>query len=382
MLQGEKRRTNETEGEARVGRRAFLKTASTAVLGLTAINVVGCETNFVEPLVDGLQIPFITPNEDFFVRVGAEVSIPNWQQPSISAGDWTLTLDGLVDSPVTITYADLVEEAANGNAVTLLKTMRCVVDTNEVEGLIGTALWTGIPLDVFTDRAGVRPEARRFRVYGYDGFTNNFRIDRVKGNEQSQLFPPILVTHMNGQLLPEIHGGPVRLILSESFGYKNLKWLERIEAVASDDPFGTYQDVGFIDDGELRIVSKITDPIGNGMVQAGATRVFGIAVSGASPISRVEVSIDGSQWADASIVSLDEIVEAAPELESALQLQSGLAYPFRSVWVQWFFDVNLAAGDHEIRVRAIDVSGNEQPDTDLDISDSVNAIPSVTVTAV
>ena len=382
MLQGEKERTNGRIEEAHVNRRAFLKTASTTVLGFTAINLVGCETNIVEPLTDGLQIPFITPNEDFFVRVGAEVSIADWQQPSLSAGDWTLTLDGFWDNPVTITYADLLDEASNGNQVTILKTMRCVVDTNEVGGLIGTALWTGIPLDVFTDRAGIRPEAVRFRVYGYDGFTNNFRIDRVKGNEQSQLFPPLLVTHMNGQLLSEVHGGPVRLMLSESFGYKNLKWLKRLEAVDSDEPFGTYQDVGFIDDGELRVVSKITDPIGNGMVQAGPTRVFGIAVSGASPIARVEYSIDGSGWLAASIVPLDEIVQASPELQDAIQLQSGLTFPFRSVWVQWFFDADLAQGDHEIRVRAVDVDGNEQPDVDVDISDSVNAIPAVTVTAV
>jgi hypothetical protein len=171
-------------------------------------------------------------------------------------------------------------------------------------------------------------------------------------------------------------------MLNESFGYKNLKWLERIEAVDSDLPFGTYQDVGFIDDGELRVVSKITDPIGNGTVQAGSVRIFGIAVSGASPIDRVEISVDAGAWQEASVVSLDDLVQSNPSIAGSTQFIEGLAYPYRSVWIQWFLDVDLAAGDHEIKVRAVDSDGHVQPESDFDISDSVNAIPSILVTAV
>lgn len=323
----------------------------------------------------------MTPIEDFYVQVGATVSIPDWQQPDISRNDWRLTIDGLVDNELSISYPDLLNLSASGNAVTILKTMRCIIDTNEVGGLIGTALWTGIPLDVFTDQAGINPGARRFRIYGSDGFTNNIKIDRVKGNESTGLFPPILVTHMNGELLPPIHGGPVRLLLSEAFGYKNVKWIERIEAVSSDDPFGTYQEAGFVDDGEQRVVSKITNPIGNGIVTAGLNRVFGVAVSGSSPISRVEYSIDGGEWEDASFVPLEDVAAVEPDVATSVQFTEGLDYPYRSVWTHWYFDADFPIGDHQIRVRATDALGNIQPEEDFDISDSVNAYPEITVTA-
>lgn len=309
------------------------------------------------------------------------MSIPNWQQPDIARNDWRLTIDGLVNNSLSISYPDLLNLSASGNAVTILKTMRCIIDTNEVGGLIGTALWTGIPLDIFTDQAGIDPSARRFRIYGSDGFTNNIKIDRVKGNQDAELFPPILVTHMNGELLPQIHGGPVRLMLSEAFGYKNVKWIERIEAVASDAPFGTYQDAGFVDDGEQRVVSKITNPIGNGIVAAGLNRVFGVAVSGSSPISKVEFSIDDGPWEDASFVPLDDIASIEPDIVSSAQFAGGLTYPYRSVWTHWYFDADFPEGDHQIRVRAIDSAGNIQPEEDLDISDSVNAYPAISITA-
>ena len=381
MLQrGRQKDIYKGKNQTEISRRTFLQTASTAVLGFTAIQTLGCETNFVEPLTDGLQIPFLTPVEDFFVRVGAEVSIANWEQPAISQNDWRLTIDGLVDNSLSISYPDLLNLSASGNAVTILKTMRCIIDTNEVGGLIGTALWTGIPLDVFTDQAGIQTGARRLRIYGSDGFTNNIKIDRVKGNNDVELFPPILVTHMNGELLPPVHGGPVRLLLSEAFGYKNVKWIERVEAVASDDPFGTYQDVGFIDDGELRVVSKITNPIGNGTISAGTNRVFGVAVSGASSVDRVEYSIDGGPWSNTEFVSLDDVIANEPEVATAAQFIAGREYPYRSVWTQWYFDADLEVGEHEIRVRAIDLDGNSQPETDLDISDSVNAFPVINIT--
>ena len=153
-----------------------------------------------------------------------------------------------------------------------------------------------------------------------------------------------------------------------------------MEGVASDVPFGTYQDVGFIDDGELRVVSKITNPIGNGTISAGTNRVFGVAVSGASSVDRVEYSIDGGPWSNTEFVSLDDVIANEPEVATAAQYIAGRAYPYRSVWTQWYFDADLEVGEHEIRVRAIDLDGNSQPETDLDISDSVNAFPVINIT--
>ena len=292
-------------------RRQFLRTTSSGLVGMSivplALPFAGCEDSLVEPIAFGRALPFLTPLDEFYVKVGAEVSIANWQQPDIAAADWGLTIDGLVDQPLTVRYADLEAEAAAGNAVTILKTMRCVIDSNEIGGLIGTALWTGIPLNVFTNRAGVNPSTARFRVFGTDGFTNNFVASRIDNVPAEQLVGPLLVTHMNGELLPAEHGGPVRLLLNESFGYKNIKWIARVEATDSNTPFGTYQDAGFVDDGILRVVSRMTDPITNTILPAGRLRASGFAVSGYAAITEIEISVDEGSWMPVTVVPFDEM---------------------------------------------------------------------------
>lgn len=364
-----------------IGRRQFLLRTSTAAVGVCFVPLA-CESNLVEPITFGRSLPFITPTSDFFVKVGAEIAIPNWQEPAISEAAWSLSIDGTGTTPRTVTFADLEAEAGAGHAISILKTMRCVIDSNEVGGLIGTAVWTGIPLTRFIDPASVDAAVRRVRVFASDGFTNNFPIDRLTGNAGSGLVPPLLVTHMNGEPLTRTHGGPVRLLLNETFGFKNVKWISQLELTDSDLPFGTYQNAGFADDGVIRVVSRSTNPIQNAVVPTGRIRISGFAVSGAAPINAVHVAVDGSGFVEATHRTLEDIVATDPLVESALQVMSGDGYPFRAVWTQWYYDTELTPGGHQIRVRARDGEGNEQPETDTEISDGINAIASISVEAV
>ncbi len=359
-----------------------MRQAAVTIAGVSIIPLAGCESNLVEPITVGRDLPFITPLNNFFEKVGAEVSIPNWQQPQLSKADWALTLDGLSGAPVVIRYNELVAAASAGKEVSVLKTIRCVIDSNEVGGLIGTAIWTGIPLTEFVNAADFASSVERLHIFGYDGFSNNITIGRLSGDEANQLLPPLLITHMNGVELPAKHGGPVRLLLNESFGYKNVKWIRRIEGSASDAPFGTYQDAGFVDDGVIRPVSRITDPLTNTRVPSGALRLTGFAVSGAAAISSVEVQVDGGAWQATRQFSLQEIMGAEPAVGTASQVVNGLSYPFRAVWTKWDLGLNLSRGTHSIRIRASDALGQTQPESDVDIADGINAIPQITVEAV
>ncbi|NBC16764.1 MAG: molybdopterin-dependent oxidoreductase, partial [Bacteroidetes bacterium] len=191
---------------ASMGRRRFLRRAGGLALGLGLVPLVGCEDNTVEPLAPGTEIPFLTPTEDYYVQHGGAVLSQEWggvQQ--IARDDWTLTIDGLVETPLTLRFSDL--EAMMDEAVTVLKTMRCITDSTAVPGLIGNALWTGIPLRRVLERAGVdRQRTRRLRLYGSDGFTNNLPLDRVFENPADDLFEPLLVFAMNGEPLTAEHG--------------------------------------------------------------------------------------------------------------------------------------------------------------------------------
>lgn len=364
-----------------LSRRAFLHLAGGASIGFLVVGMTGCESNSVEPITTGADVDFLTPITDYYYKNGAEGSIANWSMPILDKASWRLKIDGLVATALDISYADIEAEAAS--AKDLLKTMRCVIDSNEVQGLIGTAVWKGVPLRIFLDRAGIdMSRTVRFRLYGADGFTNNIEVDRLFGTQANDLVEPLLVTRMNGEILPEKHGFPVRLILHESFGYKNVKWLTRIEATDSDDPFGTYQSTGFVDDGVMRVVSRATDPIDSLALPAGRIRCVGFAVSGAEGIEGVEISVNDGPFLSAAIVPRSEVESVSQLVSSSLQSKNIVTYPYpwRGVWAKWIFEFDAAPGKHRVRFRATDRAGNAQPDRDNDISDGVNAVGSITIT--
>jgi hypothetical protein len=250
---------------------------------------------------------------------------------------------------------------------------------------VGTAIWTGVPLKYYLDKAGVdMTRTKRLIFYGVDGFENNIRIERVYGQQPEGLVEPLLVTRINGQQLPEEHGFPVRLMLHEAFGFKCVKWLTRIEAVESDEPRGTYQNQGFVDDGEIRVISRMTSPLANVTVPAGLVLCVGFAVSGAEGIEGVDISVDGGPFIPAKIDTESEVIASDPLLESTIQTRNpdGFPYPYRAVWAKWRHSFDARPGEHTIRIKARDRAGNIQPESDNDISDGINAIGTVKITAV
>lgn len=365
-------------------RRTFILRAGGGVLGFSLFGLAGCEFNSVDPITGGRVVSFLTPIDSFFYKNGAETSISDWALPIIERDAWRLRIDGLVGTPMEISYADI--EAKSADAIELLKTMRCVIDSNEVQGLIGTAVWRGVPLRLFLDQAGIdRSSAVRLRLYGADTFGNNITVDRVYGNGNPELVEPLLVTHMNGEPLTAEHGAPVRLIVHESFGYKNVKWITRVEATASDEPFGTYQDAGFVDDGVMRVISRATNPLQNASVPAGRVRIEGFAVSGAGGITNVDIALDGGAYQPATLQTEQELKDSEPLLADVIQLSDPGRFPFplHAVWRLWSFEFDAAAGNHMLRIRATDESGEHQPEQDLGgLADGVNAVGTLTIKVV
>jgi DMSO/TMAO reductase YedYZ molybdopterin-dependent catalytic subunit len=370
-------------------RRVFLRQAGGLAVGLTFLPLAGCEDNLVEPKVTGTTLSFLSPVDDpnpdaaFYVQFGAAAAVANWPGvPDLSQQAWTLRLDGLVANPLTLRFADLQAEAAS--ALTVLKTMRCIIDGNFVPGLIGNAYWTGIPLRLFLDRAGVdQTRTRRLRLYGADGFTNNLKLDQVYGPRPQDTFEPLLVYELNGAPLTPDHGFPVRLLVHEDYGYRNVKWIERIEATDDDTVFGSYQEVlGYTDEATVRVVNKATQPLNRETIPAGTFLVAGYALSGFAGVEKVEVSIDGGAFTEARILPLDEIVASNPALRQTLQVQdaSRFPYPYRSVWALWEFPWDAPPGSHTLRIRATDAAGNTQPDEDDVFDDGLNPVFQVRVT--
>jgi len=118
-------------------------------------------------------------------------------------------------------------------------------------GAVGTAQWTGVPLSILLDRAGVKTNAREVILEGADhGILNDPKsppgeFNFVRGIPLKKARCDVLLAYkMNGNdLLPQ-HGFPVRAIVPGWYAMASTKWLQRI--IVTDEPFtGYYQTIDY-----------------------------------------------------------------------------------------------------------------------------------------
>lgn len=135
---------------------------------------------------------------------------------------YRLRIDGLVDTPSTLTYADLTGLAP----VRLTKDFQCVTGWR-----VADVKWVGVRLSDLLDGAGVRATAKAVTFHSFDGvYTESLTLDQARRSDV------IVAYRMQGKDIPDRHGGPVRLYVAPMYGYKSLKWLDRIEVVGEVEP--------------------------------------------------------------------------------------------------------------------------------------------------
>lgn len=274
----------------------------------------------------------------------------NFRDPVVNREGWKITLDGLVATPLTVTYDDLRVLPA----VTYLRTMECI--SNRVGGnLIGTGQWTGVPLRLLLERAGVQPDAFKVKFVGADDYSTALPL-------AAALDPAtILAYQLNGEPLPSRHGYPARLIIPSRYGMKNPKWITQITAV-TEDYHGFWEQQAWTDVSIPETTSRIDTPRRAAPVGV-PTAIAGLAYAGDRGIRRVEVSTDGGKtWADAA-------------------LQPALG-PY--TWVFWAYPwTSPVAGSYTLVCRATDGNGNVQIlDRRAPIPDGATGLHRVSVTAV
>jgi DMSO/TMAO reductase YedYZ molybdopterin-dependent catalytic subunit len=266
--------------------------------------------------------PFVTPNSDFY-RIDTALVIP---RPNVNK--WTLTIDGMVDQPLRLTYADLQAMELIDEMVTIA----CV--SNEVGGdLIGNAVWRGIPLGTLLTRAGVQKGATQIMGHSVDEFTAGFPTELATDGRTA-----LVALGMNGEPLSAKHGFPARLIIAGIYGYVSaVKWLERIELTTWEAADGYWIPRGWSKEGPIKTQSRIDAPLSS-EIKPGATAIGGVAWAQGRGIKVVEVSIDEGPWQQAKLgeTTTDE------------------------TWVQWMLPWDATSGKHELRVRATDSTGEVQ----------------------
>lgn len=136
--------------------------------------------------------------------------------------DWRLPVRGLVEKPGAFSLADLRAMPAR----TQITLHSCEQGWSAIGG------WTGVALSHVLGVVGLRPEARFVVIRTVDGWWDSYDLFDA-------LHPQTILAYgMNGGALPIAHGAPVRLRVERQLGYKSLKYLASIEAVARVDGIG------------------------------------------------------------------------------------------------------------------------------------------------
>jgi DMSO/TMAO reductase YedYZ molybdopterin-dependent catalytic subunit len=280
------------------------------------------------------------------------------------ASDWSLSFNGLVKKPFTMSLAELQRRPSR----TVRVTLECAGNGRANltprwpsmpwgECAVGTSEWTGTPLKPLLEQAGVLESCKDIVFTGIDrGF------DKVEHAYARSLQPAralgddvLLAWAMNGQPLLPQHGFPLRLVVPGWYGMASVKWLNRINAI--DHAFQGQQQVGTYvyktsrdDPGTpvtaIRVKSLMVPPgipdwySRRRLVDAGSVTVHGRAWTGAGvPIVKVEFACDGV-WQPADL---------APPAAS----------PY--AWRGWHAVWAAKPGPHVLACRATDANGQTQP---------------------
>jgi sulfoxide reductase catalytic subunit YedY len=166
--------------------------------------------------------PFFWPNGKMPVR-------EDWKRLA-EAGfkDFRLKISGLVENPVELSLADL-ERMGPAEHVTM---HHCI------QGWSGIAQWGGIPMKDLIALVRPKPEARVVAFFSFGEALYGGPYYDTQSLENVNKPQCLLAWRMNGERLPQVYGAPLRLRVENQLGYKMVKWIERIEFVASEKSLG------------------------------------------------------------------------------------------------------------------------------------------------
>lgn len=268
--------------------------------------------------------PFYTPNSQFY-RIDTALSVPQ-----VNPQSWQLRIHGMVDRPVTLSFADLLRRPMADHDVTL-----CCVSESVGGSLLGNARWQGTSLADVLRLAGVRSGAQQIVMRDVNGMNIGVAVDPVMDGRAA-----MLAVGMNGQPLPAEHGFPVRVVVPGLYGYVSAcKWVVDMEVTTfgAFDAYWTHR--GWSAQAPVKTESRIDTPSTGSTVPAGrTTMIAGVAWAQHKGIEAVEVNTNG-QWRPAHLAVQDTI----------------------DTWRQWYFPWTATVrGQHKIMVRATDKTGYTQ----------------------
>ena len=298
---------------------------------------------------------WITPNDQVY-------QVQHYGVPEVGGAHWHLEISGLLKIPLTLSLAEIKARKRK----TVPATLECSGNSSNpgFMGAIGNIRWTGTPLAPLLRECHPLDRAIEVVFFGADE-----KVEKIRDQDYLQNFARslslrdvlkrddiLLAYEMNGQPLEKAHGAPLRLIVPGWFGITWVKWLTRIELLDrrymskymareyvtirgeehADKTVWRETSVGPMD--VKSVVARVVRR------KDASLRVSGAAWTDGTPLQRVELKINGGNWAP---VQLDKKQRS------------------KYSWTFWSYDwKNAAPGEHTLVSRAIDTEGRVQPSAD------------------
>jgi sulfite oxidase len=320
-----------------------------------------------EPPASVLAAGDITAKDVFYCRNHGPI-------PDIATEQWHLEVDGTVAKPLTLSYHQLTTEfAAHDEVATLACAGNRRAELMKVrpipgkepwgQGAVSTAAWRGARLADVLRAAAVRTEDGLYAAFAAPDVAPGASPVQAYGCSislaKAMSDEVLLVWEMNGEPLPRVHGGPVRVLVPGFIGARSVKWLTRIavQALPSENYFQavdyrllpTDSDPATVPAGtgiplsSLPLSCAILIPDDGATVPVGPLEIRGYAIADDSRrVARVEVSLDaGVSWREAELQPMCS----------------------RWAWRRWFLSVEARHGPLRVLARAWDDTGATHPES-------------------
>ncbi len=294
-----------------------------------------------------------------------------------------LTLDGgnALDLPALLALG-------KKHSVRFLKAMQCL----NIAAPLGQGLWEGVPLREVLRLCGPLRNVRRVYFSGFHNndpkqlFQSSLSYTEAMETAPGEL-PAFIAWRLNGEPIPLLRGGPVRMIVPWAHGFKSIKWLQRIAVTNDFKANDTYANANNDPESHLKTAAYI-DPAPEKFAAGHPIFLSGLALAGLSGLQRVEwwlhrvepgakpVALDDETYRAATWTPCE--LEAPPRDWSAV-FPAGISakdvlgfdpktgrpatWPLRYSMISWSaVQRALKPGKYEFRARAVDLNGFAQPE--------------------
>lgn len=203
------------------------------LIGLISFFTLNAFLNPDVTTLDSVQVKDYKGQKLSSINDFRENSIKGPQKVDIN--NYTLQITGRVQNPKNYTYKEVISH----------KNYQKVVTLNCVEGWSVTILWRGIMVSELINKTKPTPDGKTVIFYAADGYSTSFPLDYLHNNQ-------ILMAYkMNNVTTPPERGFPFQLVAESKWGYKWIKWINKIEISNNTNYTGYWESRGYSNTGNL-----------------------------------------------------------------------------------------------------------------------------------